>query len=101
MNAESDIRSADEYLFDLARARDITCPACSGSLRDLAQQTCPHCSAALEVRLGLTEPRVGAWLALVTPLLMGAGLGALWLLVLMKERSMPPRGVMYMLIADI
>lgn len=58
--------------------RDVPCPGCGYNLRGLTGERCPECNEALEVRIGLAEPRMGAFIACVVGLAVGAGAAGLW-----------------------
>jgi hypothetical protein len=53
--------------------RDAPCPGCGYNLRGLASAHCPECGAPLALRVGLVEPRQGAFLCGAIGL--GAGIG--------------------------
>lgn len=59
--------------------RDAPCPNCGYNLRALTAENCPECNAALELRVGLVEPRLGAFLCGAIGL--GAGIGFSWLIL--------------------
>ena len=59
----------------------MACPGCGYNLRGLTTAHCPECRRAIELRVGLTEPRLGMYLAGVTGLLGGAALAAIFLFV--------------------
>ncbi len=70
---------------DLLRAfladRDVPCPGCGYNLRGLPSDRCPECNQPLVLRVGLAEPRLGAWLGAVSGLLSGAGAALVCLLI--------------------
>ena len=74
--------------------RDIPCPGCGYNLRGLTTDRCPECNQPLSLRVGLTEPRLGPWLAAISGALSGAGacLVCLALVVILTFRWGPPRG---------
>ncbi len=43
--------------------RDEACPVCEYNLRDLQMPRCPECGLELELRLALSEPKQGAFVA--------------------------------------
>lgn len=77
MSAE---RSKPELLEDLLRGHDEPCPGCGYSLRGLRGGRCPECGSDLELRVGLVQPRQGAFIAGLVGLSMGLGLSALLVL---------------------
>ncbi|MFG0252226.1 MAG: hypothetical protein ACF8NJ_05055, partial [Phycisphaerales bacterium JB038] len=61
--------------------RDIPCPSCDYSLRDLTEPRCPECGEQLTIGITLSEPHIGRFIAIWTPLLAGLGFGgvvSLW-----------------------
>jgi hypothetical protein len=73
------------------RARDVPCPLCGHSLRDLPGTACPGCGRELALVIGVTDPYLRAWIALAASLLIPAGMGVLCLVIIARE-GMPPRG---------
>jgi hypothetical protein len=61
---------------------DAPCPACGYNLRGLTSASCPECNSELILRIGLVEPRLGAYVTGLVGWSMGAGLNALLLLYL-------------------
>ncbi|MCC6320674.1 MAG: hypothetical protein IT438_04465 [Phycisphaerales bacterium] len=62
-----------ELLERLLATSDAPCPSCEYNLRGLKGQHCPECNQRLVLRVGLAEPRLGAF---VTGLVgIAAGLG--------------------------
>ncbi|MFN7022332.1 MAG: hypothetical protein ACK4WH_13525 [Phycisphaerales bacterium] len=71
---ETDTAELRSHLAD----RDVPCPGCGYNLRGLGTDRCPECNQHLELRVSLTEPRLGAYLAAVTGLLGGGALAVLF-----------------------
>lgn len=67
------------HLLAFVRGREVACPACAYSLRDLARPVCPECGLALKLRVGLLEPRTGAWAAALVGAALGVGFHGLLL----------------------
>ena len=86
----SEARALVEYLRD----RDVVCPLCHYNLRGLDTPRCPECGRQLELRVGLTEPRQGAWLAALISSALPAGIGVLLLITLLKD-GWPEHGSNY------
>jgi hypothetical protein len=59
--------------------RDVSCPVCGYNLRGLDSQHCPECGMRLEVRIGASDLRLGAWLAV----LLSVGLPCGFFLILL------------------
>lgn len=73
-------------LFDFLRERDVACPLCGYNLRGLQHQPrCPECGRELTLTVGLTEPLLKAWITLAVALLLPAGIGLLFLIVIAVE----------------
>lgn len=61
------------FLRSVLDTTDVPCPACGYNLRGLTTPVCPECNLRLVLRIGLAEPRIGAF---VTGLVgISAGLG--------------------------
>lgn len=74
--------------------RDAPCPGCGYNLRGLTGTTCPECNQAIELRIALSEPRIGAYLGAVCGLLVGGGMAAVMLgifVVVSMFEGWPPR----------
>ncbi len=64
--------------------REDLCPMCGYNLHRLRGRVCPECGQALELRIALTEPRLGAFYTGLVGLAAGvgfAGLVFLWGLI--------------------
>jgi hypothetical protein len=64
-----------QALVEFLRDRDISCPLCRYNLRGLLSPRCPECGRDLELRVGLSEPRQGAWLSAQIATTAAAGIG--------------------------
>jgi hypothetical protein len=61
--------------------RDVPCPSCGYSLRDLTEARCPECGEPLTLGVTLSEPHIGRFIAIWIPLIAGLGFGgvlSLW-----------------------
>ena len=87
-----DARSETGMLRTFLAERDVSCPGCGYNLRGLAGGACPECNQELVLRVNLVEPRMGAWIAVMSGLLAGSGASLIWLLwiVMMWIRFGPP-----------
>lgn len=63
--------------------RDAPCPSCGYNLRGLTAARCPECNQVLVLKVGLAEPRLGAWIAGIVGLAAGAGFSGLLLVSLL------------------
>lgn len=75
--------------------RDTPCPGCGYNLRGLTGSACPECNQALQLSVGLVEPRLGAFVAGVVGLGMSLGFCAVMLawvgtIMLVSPRRGPP-----------
>jgi hypothetical protein len=81
---QSDADPVPDFGADLLHAylagRDAPCPNCEYNLRDLAGDRCPECGLELVLRVSLSEPKLGAFLAGLVGLSAGAGFSGLVLL---------------------
>lgn len=66
-----------EFLKSFLAERDVPCPMCKYNLRGLAMPSCPECGSEIEIAVGLTEPRMGAFIAGAVGLAMGVGFNGL------------------------
>jgi hypothetical protein len=57
--------------------RDEACPGCKYNLRGLVGDRCPECNQQIALRIALTEPRLGGFLAALVGLSTGAGFNGL------------------------
>lgn len=56
--------------------RDVRCPGCGYSLRDLKADRCPECGDRIELRVNLSDPRLGLFIACVIGPAVGLGFHA-------------------------
>lgn len=95
-----------EFLRTFLAARDVPCPMCRYNLRGLTAETCPECGSEVEVTVGLTEPRMAAFIAGLIGLAAGLGFNALilgWIGVmsLSRMRGAPPAGMLVPLVVGV
>ena len=83
-------RSEDETLIDWLRDRDAFCPLCKYNVRNLTSPRCPECGQVLQLTVALADPYLKAWIALMTAVCAGAGMGVLWSYFLITQGW--PRG---------
>lgn len=62
--------------------QDVPCPACGYNLRGLTSAACPECNSDLLLRVGLVEPRLGAYVTGLVGWSMGAGFNLLLIVYL-------------------
>lgn len=70
---------------------DAACPACEYNLRGLTGDSCPECNQRLILRVGLAEPRLGAFVAGLVGIAGGLGFCAIlsvYFAVLLLRRYM-------------
>lgn len=95
---DAERESRVSFLKTFLADRDVPCPMCAYNLRALQTAKCPECGSEVEVTVGLTEPRMAAFIAGVVGLAIGLGfhgllmgwIGWLWL---KRPRSGPPSSV--------
>ena len=80
-------RTPEQYLVHFLHEHESECPRCKYNLRKLTSHYCPECGAELHLTVGTVEPYLRAWLTLVVNLCVGAGLGIVWIIVLLIERE--------------
>ena len=71
------MESHHDMLTTFLSDHDTECPGCGYNLRALTGTRCPECNQELVLRVGLAEPRLGAYLGAVCGLLAGIGLAML------------------------
>lgn len=54
-------RESDVMLLEFLRERDVACPRCGYSLRNLSRPVCPECEEPLQLQVGVQKIRV-LWL---------------------------------------
>jgi hypothetical protein len=75
--------------------RDVSCPGCGYNLRGLTWPVCPECKQDLELRVGLVEPKIGAFVTGLIALAGGIGFHgvlmaySLWLRAMRAPVGMP------------
>lgn len=81
-----------EFLRTFLAERDLPCPLCGYNLRALTADRCPECGSEVEITVGLTEPRIAAFIAGVVGLAAGVGFNTLMLFWLAWMRLFEGRG---------
>lgn len=82
-----------DFLTQFLAERDADCPGCQYNLRGLQTGTCPECGSELELSIGLTEPRLGAFVSGAVGLAAGLGFNTLlicwvaWMWVVQGRRN--------------
>ena len=66
-----------ELLKQFLAERDALCPRCEYNLRALTTSRCPECGDQFELRVGLVEPRYGAYITLFGIWALGLGAASL------------------------
>ncbi|MBK7403730.1 MAG: hypothetical protein IPJ41_03615 [Phycisphaerales bacterium] len=67
-------QTPDHSLFvRFVAGRDVGCPVCDYSIRDLTGPTCPECGCALELRVGSPHLRTGAWVFAIVSFALALG----------------------------
>jgi hypothetical protein len=89
-NTAVDEPQADQALAEFVRERDVACPLCGYNLRGLTSGRCPECGHGLRLSVGLTEPYLRSWVAALVASCACAGLGVLFVWVIVRE-GFPPR----------
>jgi hypothetical protein len=79
--APSDEAALVEYL----QARDVACPLCGYNLRGLTAARCPECGRSLRLSVGLSEPRIGAWVTCLVAVTAASGMGVLGILSVLRN----------------
>lgn len=99
-SASSSSRDLDGF-HSFVAGRDVFCPACGYSLRDLLEPVCPECGERLVLGVHLAEPRVARLIALLVPLVGSLGFGGIvlvWGLSANADRAdLVPLAVLVML----
>lgn len=86
-----DAQGTDEtrLLLEFLRDRDATCPACGYNLRNLTRPVCPECRETLALTVGYQKPRIGLFVAAITPSIFSGICGVIMLLPLMMIPGPP------------
>lgn len=82
-----------DFLQQYLAETDAPCPCCAYNLRGLTGGVCPECGEALELRVGLVEPKLGSFVAGLVGLAGGAGFHAIvlgWFLWVSLFRTYAP-----------
>lgn len=63
----------DSLLHTYLAEQDVPCPGCAYNLRGLTGTRCPECNQELQLRVGLVEPRMAAFIAGLVGISVGFG----------------------------
>jgi predicted RNA-binding Zn-ribbon protein involved in translation (DUF1610 family) len=90
MADESDPVGQD-LLLAFLKDRDVTCPLCQYNLRNLTIFTCPECGKRIELAVKARDVAVQSWATLSVVLSLAAGVGIIFLYMVIR-RGLPNRG---------
>jgi len=62
-----------ELLRDYLASHDAPCPVCGYNLRGVVLAACPECNAPIELSVGSSQARLGAWLFAMLAFAMALG----------------------------
>jgi hypothetical protein len=80
-----------EHLVAWLAERDVKCPVCEYSLRNLKQARCPECNAALELAVASPNLNMAPWFVAETSMALGAGFdGVVSVLMISALLIFPP-----------
>jgi len=85
IEAEGGASEESDQVISFLRDRDAPCPLCGYNLRGLASGRCPECGSGLRLAVGLAEPFLRAWIAVVVSFVAGAGLGIFFVVMLLSH----------------
>jgi predicted amidophosphoribosyltransferase len=74
--------SDDQHLLIFLQTHHLPCPACKYDLHQLTEARCPECGRKLALTVGVVEPYLRTWVAVIAILCANAGLGVAFLLSL-------------------
>lgn len=91
-----DAQGADEtqLLLEFLRDRDAACPACGYNLRNLTRPVCPECRETLALTVGYQKPRIGLFVATITPSIFSGICGLIILFPLLTFAGAPLEAVL-------
>jgi hypothetical protein len=77
---------------EFLRDRSVACPLCGYDLRDCPADTCPECGKRLRLSLVATDLSVQAWATLTASISLGAGMGVVFISLLVRFGLGPGAG---------
>jgi hypothetical protein len=87
-----DAKANESLLLEWVHDRDVACPLCNYNLRGLTVPRCPECGNLLRLSVALAGADVKAWLAMATVVCGSAGMGVLFLCIVMRA-GLPHHGL--------
>jgi hypothetical protein len=84
------VPSDEALLVAFLSDRDVVCPLCSYNLRGLTHPRCPECGQELRLTVGAVDVYLLAWIAAVAALCAAAGVGIIFVFILMATRFYVP-----------
>lgn len=93
--------TTDQMLRRFLRLHDSPCPICRYNLRSLTSDVCPECGQRFELRIGSSDPRIGAFLGFLAPMIMMSGIALLFLVLTIVVDSRAPWGAYAVMCAGI
>lgn len=99
--SDDHLRRFREHVADV----DVDCPGCGYNLRGLTWPVCPECKQDLELRVGLMEPKLGAFIFGLVALAGGVGFHAMllgylcWLVAIRSRTGFPSEATVVVIVA--
>ena len=90
-SAARDAADRLRLLMEFVAARDVTCPRCGYNLRMMQADVCTECGTQVVLGIHAAEPIMRAWIAAMVGASLGAGIGLLFLMLVVGKAGMPPR----------
>lgn len=75
----------EELLLGYLQQREAVCPVCKYNLHALTLPRCPECGMGLRLSVGTVEPYLRAWILLIVAACASAGLGVLFVVVVVRD----------------
>ena len=91
--SESTPNTGDEdaaMLRTFLAARDVPCPRCGYNLRAATGDRCAECGTVVRLGVSPVEPVMRAWVVALVFASIGAGIGVLFLALVVGRAGMPP-----------
>lgn len=94
-----------DLLVEFVAGREVPCPVCDYSLRDLTAPVCPECGCPLELRVGSPHLRAGAWVLGIVAFALALGFDGvvsimmITMLALQPAQNWQPFGVVSVFVA--
>ena len=82
---QTDAHADHAMLIEFLQQRAAACPLCGYNLHKLESPRCPECGRELKLTIGMVQPYLSAWIALLIVACASGGFGLVCIIIPLKD----------------